>query len=112
MKFYFDKMPVRILYTDKQVDSCLDEFIKNLERKEFSFSQVSRYLIDKSDEDGKLNKEEDTIYNSGIILTDEDGQRLSKSLWKKILEGKIFVDFHRNPYSVIPQRDCLFVVNK
>lgn len=112
MKFYFDKMPVRILYTDDEIEKCLRVYVDSLEKKVFTFSMISQHLIDKSDEDGKLAKEDNTVYNSGIILTEEDGCRLSKALWKMILQGIIFVDFFRNPYSVASQNDYLFVINK
>lgn len=112
MKFYFDKMPVRILYTDEEIEKCLLDFIGSQERQVFTFNHVSQYLINQSDENGKLDKEKDTIYNSGIILTEEDGRRLSKTLWNMILQGKIFIDFFRNPYSATSQNDYIFVINK
>lgn len=110
MIYYYDKCPLRILYTDEEISALLLTYFASLEVKIITFSEISDYVLDKADKEHKLETEPNTRYNR-IILTDEDGIRLSRILWDMILEKKIFLDFHRNPYGNLSSTDYVFIIN-
>lgn len=107
MLFFYDKTPVGILYTDKEMLDVLTSFIDTFDGDTITYGQISTYIISKADKDSKLDKLPEAKYNS-IILTDKDGQRLSRMLWELIFQRKIYLNFYRNLYSNIKQDDFVF----
>lgn len=109
MRYYYDNRPLKLLCSDMEVKNIVKTFISEHKGKSFTFSELSQFLIDFADENHLLDKEEDTTYN-GIILTDFDGKRLSLILGEFLLEGKVFINFYRNPFCNISNEDTIFIV--
>lgn len=107
MLYFYDKTPISILYTDQEMLDVLTSFIDSYDDDTVTFEQISTYLISKADKDSKLDKLPEAKYNS-IILTDKDGQRLSRMLWELIFQRKIYLNFYKNPYGNIKQADFVF----
>ena len=78
----------------------------------FTYLKLCRALIYKAIEEGCLVGAEKQVYYQSPQLTPAQYTRVSKLLWKYILEGKIFIDFYNNEYVAHSSNDTTFGINQ
>lgn len=100
-------------YNDQELGERILAFIRS--RKEdgmFTYFKLCRALIYQAIEEGSLVGAEKQVYYQSPQLKPAEYSRVSKLLWKYILEGKIFIDFYNNEYVAHSPNDTSFGINK
>jgi hypothetical protein len=111
MVVQYGEFPLPMSYDDSELDSMIEEFISEKKKTEgcFSYRDICLYLFRTAFNAGKLKKEEDTIYNNPT-MTDYDAERVSKLLWCRIWDKKIFINFNEDQYGAHYPNDVRFSI--
>lgn len=109
MTVQYGEFPLPMSYEDSELDGMIEEYISEKKKKEgcFSYRDICIHLFRTAFNAGRLKKEEDTIYNNPI-MTDYDAERVSKLLWSRIWDKKIFINFHEDQYAAHYPNDVRF----
>lgn len=103
--YRFGTSNLPLTYTEPELEQKILDLIDEMP-SQFSFQSLCNQLLQEADNEGKLRKDSDTEYST-IHLTTDDIKKVSKILWKMILERKIFTVFKAYSYSRDSQ-DTLF----
>lgn len=102
-------------YDDSQLLDIITGYIqKKIAAGEdyFTYFTLCKTVLKKADSENMLlDKEADTFYASPN-LSPKEYTRISRLLWKLILEGKIFVDFSNNAYIAHYENDTVLGIIK
>lgn len=100
-------------YSDQELGDRILAYIRS--KKEdglFTYFRLCHSLISVAIEEGCLIGAEKQVYYQSPQLSPSQYTRVSKMLWKYILEGKIFIDFYNNEYVAHSPNDTTFVINQ
>ena len=108
---YYNPNPVPVEYTEEEMRERVLSYLDN-GRSEFSFRQLSNYIINSAKEEHKVKNASHTQYGSNEMDTASSIQ-LSRILWELIWDKKIIIVFGDNPYVSHSAGDTRFVaINK
>lgn len=109
MTVQYGEFPLPMSYDDSELDGMIEEYISEKKKMEagFSYRDICIYLFRTAFNAGRLKKEEDTVYNNPI-MTDYDAERVSKLLWCRIWDKKIFINFNEDQYVAHYPNDIRF----
>lgn len=100
-------------YSDEVLgDKVLSYIMNKKEDGTFTYLRLCRSLITTAIDEGTLVGAEKHVYYQSPQLAPSEYTRVSKVLWKFILEGKIFIDFYNNEYVAHSPNDTTFGINK
>jgi|GEM_PF-1288924 len=100
-------------YSDEKLgDTIMSYIISKKENGTFTYLRLCRALIENAIEEGSLEGAEKHVYYQSPQLKPSEYTRVSKMLWKYILEGKIFIDFYNNEYVAHSPNDTTFGINQ
>lgn len=105
---YYNPNPIPVEYTEGEMRERVLSYLDN-GRLEFSFRQLSSYIINLAKEEQKVKNASQTQYGSNQMDT-ASSILLSRILWELIWDKKIFIAFGDNPYASHADGDTRFVV--
>lgn len=101
-------------YEDKELLDLIKDYInKKIEAKEdyFTYFTLCKSILNKADRDNRLIDKDPETYYTSPSLAPSEYTRISRLLWKLILDGKIFVDFSNNAYIAHYENDTILGIN-
>ena len=95
----YGEYPLPMSYDDSELDGLIEKYIAVKKAKEgsFNYRDICIFLFRTALNEGRLNKEDDTIYNNPI-MTRLDAERVSRLLWQRIWDKKIFIHFNEEQF--------------
>ncbi len=100
-------------YSDKELGDKILAYIRS--KKEdgmFTYLKLCRSLIGVAIQEGSLVGAKKEVYYQSPQLKPSEYTRVSRLLWKYILEGKVFIDFYNNEYVAHSPNDTTFGINQ
>lgn len=102
-----------LAYSDNELGDKILSYIKSKkESSTFTYLRLCQSLIDNAFMEGNLEGAEKQVFYQSPRLKPSEYTRVSKMLWKFILEGKIFIDFYNNEYVSQSPNDTTFGINQ
>lgn len=101
--------PVPVEYTEVEFRQIINEYISG-EKREFLFSSLCSYIIERAIKEGKVTNAKTTQYSS-YVMTPSASYIVSKILWDYIFDRKLFIAFGKNPYASQSNDDTRFIIN-
>lgn len=100
-------------YSDQELGDRILNYIRS-KREDglFTYLKLCRSLISLAIQEECLIGAEKHVYYQSPQLKPSEYTRVSKLLWKYILEGKIFIDFYNNEYVAHSPNDTTFGINQ
>lgn len=92
MEFYYSNSPLILDCSDSELESIIDNIIRNKKLGDFSFSFICEQIMVDAKENDRNYSQCNVIYPSQKLAQSEIN-RISKILWKMIWEQKLFFDF-------------------
>lgn len=100
-------------YSDQELGDRILNYIRSKrEYGLFSYLKLCRSLIDVAGREDCLVGAKKEVYYQSPQLKPSEYTRVSRLLWKYILEGKIFIDFYNNEYVAHSPNDTTFGINQ
>lgn len=100
-------------YSDQELGDRILNYIRSKKEEGlFTYLRLCRALINKAIEEDRLIGAEKQVYYQSPQLNPAQYTRVSRLLWKYILEGKIFIDFYNNEYVAHSPNDTTFGINQ
>lgn len=112
MTVYYGEHPLPMTYSDEALDEKIESFIseqKKAGHAQFSYKSLCYALFRIAQSENCLKVESDASYNNPV-MDETDATRISRLLWERIWERKIFIDFHENKYVAHYHDDIRFCV--
>ena len=111
MTVQYGEFPLQMDYQDDELDVLIDKYIseKGKNDRSFTYREISTNLFRVAYSEGRLIKDADTVYNSPV-MTDEDAERVSRLLWFRIWDKKLFVNFNVNKFATHYPNDVSFCI--
>ena len=111
MTVRYGEYPLPMDYEDEALDNLIDKYIseKKSNAADFTYRGICLWLFRIASNEGRLKKENDTVYDNPI-MTYDDEIRISKLLWNRIWDKKIFINFSHNEYSSHYVNDTSFSI--
>lgn len=88
---YGGAVALPLTFTEEELRDVIDQYID--ENKSFTFKSLCEYIVKEAGEEGKLQKEENNVYDCPIELTRKDQRHVVKLLWDLIWAHKVLIDF-------------------
>lgn len=107
MGLRYDMNPIPVEYTEGEMREKVLSYIDNC-KSEFSFRQLSNYIINNAKDEQKVKNAPLTQYSSNE-MDPASSILLSRILWELIWNRKIFIAFGENPFSAHYAGDTRFV---
>lgn len=104
---YYNSNPVPVEYTEVEMREIVLGYIYS-SKTEFSFRNLSYYIVQKAIEEQKVKNASNTQYSSNEMDSISSIQ-LSKILWELIWDKKIYIAFGENPFVTRYKGDVRFV---
>lgn len=102
-----------LAYSDNELGENILSYIRaKKEAGTFTYLRLCQSLMDNALKEGKLVGAEKQVYYQSPQLKSSEYTKVSKLLWKFILEGKIFIDFYNNEYVSQSPNDTTFGINQ
>ena len=100
-------------YTDEEMSDRILKYI-SLNKKDgyFTYHRLCRFIITLALAEDRLVGADKNVYYQSPQLDPSQYTRVSKILWRHILDGKIFIDFYNNEYVTNIPNDTRFGINQ
>lgn len=105
-KRIFGSTRLSLSYTDEELDEKVSSYV-DMAKDEFTYNGVCGFIRERAKEEGKFQKEANTIYDD-IELFPIDASRISRVLWQKIWNREIFIDFNKDPFHNYSSQETFF----
>ena len=100
-------------YNDQELGDKILSYIQSRKGEGmFTYLKLCRSLIASAINEDSLVGAQKGVYYQSPQLKQSQYTRVSKILWKYILEGKIFIDFYNNEYVAHIPNDTTFGINQ
>lgn len=97
----FGNKQFEMSYEDEEIRSLIDRYIQNLLHKEiyyFTYYTLCKSILTTANKENRLVGMDPKTYYESPDLAQKEYTRVSRLLWERIREGKLFVDFSDNKY--------------
>jgi hypothetical protein len=91
---YYSSDPLEFSYTDEELESVIDDYLQEIGKVSFSFSNLCDSVMYTAKYAEKIKSAPNTVYFS-MDLSEKEYERISLVLWKKILANKLILNFHK-----------------
>lgn len=106
MRIIYGETPVRMKYSEEELQKKVNEKIESMKNR-FSFKSLCVQIFSDALLYNKLDKDDDTAYYNPI-MSQEDGEKISRILWEKIWGKELFIDFFKGKYDMNNSNDVFF----
>lgn len=101
-----------VSYSDDELNVFIIEYIQSRTKEGyFTYLKLCRSLIETAVKENRLVGAKSNTYYQSPQLKPNQYTRISRLLWRLILQEKIFIDFYNNEYVAHFPNDTTFGIN-